>query len=212
MDPEKARRAELMAMLEKRFMCFQEVTLRHAMLSRYCIRADVVAIPLDQKYFPYAIAFEVKLPNADQWNFATWSKAMHQASDYVYATIEPQHGSPALAQFVGRRIAGAFIFPSPDCYPRGGRRGAEFVREGDEQMIAGALQLTLHFRVGHAGWQPTGIGPRLVMSFGPNEVWRSDVGFCGTDLLAGKRRIGSQKIDVFAELDGIGRAAALEID
>jgi len=137
---------------------------------------------------------------------------MHQASDYVYATIEAQSGPPPLHQFVGRRMAAAFIFPSPACYPRGGHRGAEFVREEDEQLIAGALQLALHFRVGHVGWQPTGIGPRLVMSFGPNEVWRSDVGFSGTGLLTGKRNVGSQKIDVFAELDGIGRAAELELD
>jgi hypothetical protein len=160
-----------------------------------------------------AIGFEVKLPDAEKWNFATWAKAMQQAADYVYATIEPQKGGPPeLRQFVGRRIAAAFIFPSPACYPRGGRRGAEFVRDGDEQLIAGALQLALHFRVGHAGWQQTGIGPRLVISFGPNEVWRNDVGFCGTGLLAGKRTIGSQKIDVFAELDGVGRAAALDVD
>jgi hypothetical protein len=209
MDIEKPRRTELIEALQDHFLCFEEVTLRHALFSKYCVRADVVAIPLDQQYFPYALAFEVKQPNAVTWNYATWSIALHQAADYVYSSIEPQPSQPHLGQFRGRRISGAFIFPSPVFDRRGGET---LSRSGEEQLISGALQLALHFRVGHAGWEQTGKGRRFKLSFGLNEVWRSDCGFCftATGLITGKRSIGAKKIDIFSELDGIGAAVAFE--
>ncbi len=41
---------------------------------------------------------------------------------------------------------------------------------------------------------------------GPNDVWRSDVGYTGQaeGLIKGKRTVGSQRVDILRELDGIG--------
>lgn len=205
MDIEKARRAELMAALGDQFVCFEEVTLTHAMFTRHKVRADVVAIPLDERLAGYAFAFEVKEPT-QAWNYAAWSGAIRQASDYVYAKIDPV--APAV-QFAGRRIAGAFMFPSPPYNPHGmPMEPTPFVRPGEEQMVSGQFHLALHFRVGRAFWETTRRGPRFNLSFGPNPVWDSERGLWhhGVNLIAGKRTLGSGKIDVKAELDGWGPA------
>lgn len=207
MDIEKARRAELIDALGDHFICFEEVKLRHALMSKHCVRADVVAIPIEETFWGFAIAFEVKEPSYKRRNAAQWIQSLRQASDYVYASIEPEKRNDNLAGHIGRRIAGAFVFPAPAF---GGREivTPETELAQDERVfMAGAMQLGLHFRIGGAGWEQTGIGPRFRLMFGLNEVWRSDCGFChsGPGLLSGKRTLGSQKVDVMTELDGIGR-------
>jgi len=202
MDVEKKHRAELIRALDSHFVCFEEVKLRHALMTKHCIRADVIAIPTDQKFWGFAIAFEVKEPTSKYRNAADWIQTLRQASDYVYASIEPEKRDDNLASYVGRRVAAAFVFPAP----KYALVGTEHEKPGDARFLAGAMQLGLHFRVGGADWESTGIGPRFRLMMGPNEVWRSDCGFChtGPGLLSGKRTLGSRKVDVMAELDGIG--------
>jgi len=209
MDVEKNRRAELIEVLSGHFICFEEVDLRHALMTKHCIRADVVAIPNEPKFWGFAIAFEVKEPTSKYRNSADWIQSLRQAADYVYASIEPKNRADNLSSHFGRRIAAAFLYPVPSYMPNireVTQADAELV-EKDDRFLAGAMQLALHFRVGGASWEQTGIGPRFRLIFGPNEVWRSDCGFChsGPGLLSGKRTLGSRKVDVMAELDGIGQ-------
>ncbi|RWP46877.1 hypothetical protein [Mesorhizobium sp.] len=204
MDIEKERRADLIAGLGEQFRCFEEVTLTHATFTRRKIRADVIAIPVDDRLADYALAFEVKEPS-QAWNYSDWSHAIRQASDYVYGKIDPV--APA-AKYAGRRIACAFMFPSPPYNPHGlPMAPTPFVRPGLEQMVSGQFHLALHFRVGRAFWETSKLGRRFALSFGPNPLWDSEHGFLdrGLSLIAGKRTLGSGKIDVKAELDGWGR-------
>lgn len=211
MDVEKERRAELVAALGEQFICFEEVALRHPLFSKHRVRADIVAIPLDKRLENYALAFEVKEPKHGYMNYASWSQAMRQAADYVYAKIEGRPNRPDLTPFIGRRISGAFLFPSPAWNPAGHVASLDdpFVRPGDEKIVTGAMHLALHLRVGRGFWEKRSAGRRFVLSFGPNEVWRSDSGFmeASIGLITGKRTLGSQKLDVMAELDGLGSNA-----
>lgn len=195
MDIEQARREELKNILSGHFACHEEVRLRHALFRTCRIRADIVAIPLDPKLAGYALAFEVKEPTSPNWQTKHWIHAMRQASDYLYAEIEPQPGIPG---GVGRRIAASFLYPSPPI-------SGIFSLDSCDEPLAGALLLALHFRVGHAHYDRKK-GDRFVLSFGPNEVWRSDIGFSAVaiGLLTGKRTVGSQRIDVLRSLKGYG--------
>lgn len=209
MDVEKKRRAELITALGSDFICFEEVKLRHAFMTKHCIRADVIAIPTQEEFWGFPIAFEVKEPDSKYRNSADWIQALRQTADYVYASIEPQKNSYDLSPYFGRRIAAAFLYPAP-IYLQGSQQIVPHdiaVAEHETRYIAGAMQMALHFRVGGGSWERTGIGPRFRLLMGPNEIWRSDCGFChsGPTLLSGRRRLGSRKVDVMAELDGIGR-------
>lgn len=194
MDIERDRRAELVAALSGHFLCYEEVTLRHPLLTSHLVRADVVAIPIDPEFWNYPLAFEVKEPDGKNRSAAAWLQAFTQAADYVYGAIEKKQSNASLSSRAGQRIAAAFVYPG---YQRAGSDTAD-----DACFISGALQLGLHFRVGSASWEKTGIGPRLRLLLGPNEVWRTDCGFChsGPALLRGRRRIGSKSVDAIALL------------
>jgi hypothetical protein len=196
MDVEKNRRSELVDALRDHFICYEEVSLRHPLLTKYCVRADVVAIPTDRSFWNFPIAFEVKEPNSKDRSAAAWLQAFSQAADYVYGAIEARERADNLSHHTGQRIAAAFVYPG---YQRNGSDTAD-----DARFISGAMQLGLHFRVGSASWEKTGIGPRLRLLLGFNEVWRTDCGFChsGPSLLNGKRRLGSRRINAIAELGG----------
>lgn len=207
MDVEKERRAELMKALRNDFLCFEEVDLRHSLFIKHVIRADIVAIPLDDRFAGYALAFEVKEPKVKRRNYADLIQTLRQAADYVYAKIEPRTSIGSLEQFRGRRIAAAFLYPSPSV--------SEYLRDDrGRHIVLGALQLGLHFRVGHAQWETTGLGARFKLRFGLNEIWRSDVGFChtGPTLLTGKRSVGSARVNVLTELDGFGTDLSFLVD
>jgi hypothetical protein len=202
MDVERERRQELMAALGEGFEFFEEATLRHATFTGRKVRADIVAVPRDNRLSGYAFAFEVKEPK--DGHYAFWSRTVRQAADYVYASVE---ASGSAGRYAGRRIAGAFVFPAPPYDPTGLKGIASpFVRRGEEAMVSGIFHLALHFRVGRAFWQEP--KRRFCLSFGPNTVWESDCGFRiqGFGLITGERSLGSRRIDVRTELDGWGPA------
>lgn len=202
MDVEKARRNELMMALGSSFDCFEEVILRHPTFQNHTIRADLVAVPVDSRFNNYALAFEVKNATPD-WSAIEWCEAIKQASDYVYATIEPNQAS--LEAFSGRRISASFIFPAPP-YDRFGTHsdGRGVIRENEVTVATGALHLALHFRVGRAYWWGVSSGQIFSLSLGPNLIWDAKNGFrkAYIGLVTGKRSIGSQMIDVMKELSG----------
>lgn len=207
MDIEKQRRAELIGELEADFYCFEECDLRHGLFPDIRQRADVVAVSKEEAFQRYLLAFEVKEP-ATAWNYARWNQAIRQAADYVYSDAGL---CPCSELLRGGRVAGSFLFPAPPYDPLGRRPSGPYIRESEVLNIAGAFHLALHFRVGHAFREQTRFGPRFVLAFGPNEVWRSGSGFTGQaeGLLGGSRTIGSRKIDVFREINERARAALL---
>lgn len=194
MDVEKERRNELIRALSADFVCFEEVRLQHFTFPRISVRADIVAVPLTPEYRGYAFAFEVKQPS-ERWQYKDWSKTIRQASDYVYGKILPD---PRLSGHVGRRIACSFVYPAP-----------EYIRSKpteEDSIIVGIFHLAIHFRVGRAFTDNSRRTTRFCLTMGPNEVWRSDVGYTGQapGLIKGLRTVGSQRVDVLRELDGMG--------
>lgn len=201
MDVERDRRRELIDALSSHFDCFEEVKLRHATFSRHFVKADVVAVPFDERLSRFAIAFEVKEPD-QTWHYAKWSQAARQAYDYVFASIEE---NSTASKYAGRRISGAFLFPSPPYSPEGkGKDNSLLLRPENEELFAGIMHLGLHLRVGYAHWNEKLTKPRFTLRFGPNPVWDQLVGFKdqGINLLSGTRPLGSRRIDFAAELDG----------
>src|SRR5579875_3575589 len=99
MDLEAPLRRELIAALEPAFLCFEEVEIEHPILSGLSVRADVVAVPVDRQFWAHALAFEVKCYD-DSADYAKWSAAIRQASDYVLGKVR----SPD-AVLAGRRIS-----------------------------------------------------------------------------------------------------------
>ncbi len=207
MDNERQLRAELMDGLSVGFECWEHIPLRHAIFQKRVLTADVVAIPREPEYCGLTFAFEVKNPPALEGSEKTydasyWASAIHQASDYVYATLEPR---PEQIFLKGRRISSAFVFPTTWL------SGLEMRRAEPEQHDAlmrsyGAFELGVHYRVGKARWDTYqgGRARRLDLWLG-GDVWRSDVGFKphALGILKGKRRIGSQKLDILKELVGV---------
>jgi hypothetical protein len=203
MDVEKENRCNLISALGDEFECYEEVPVEHVIFKHRAVRPDIVAVPRDLRLSRYALAFEVKRPNTT-WNYADWSQAIRQASDYVYGRIGPK--APC-ADLVGRRIAAVFMFPCPPVDPEGRLLDkGPFVRPDCSVVVTGVFHLALHFRIGRALWRTTRHGQEFSLCFGPNEVWNSRKGFKnqGINLLTGSRTIGSQRMDVAAELDGIG--------
>jgi hypothetical protein len=204
MDVEREQRRALIDALGEEFDCFEEVPLRHAIFSKRMVRADLVAVPRDTRLASYAFAFEVKQPD-QTWDYSRWSQALRQASDYIYGAITPQ-GSAAI--YAGRRISAAFMYPSPPLDPEGRLpdKGL-YVRPDTSVMVTGLFHMALHLRVGRAHWETDSKGKRVfALNFGPNPVWCSKKGFRdqGLHLVAGKRTLGSQRIDIRKELDGWG--------
>lgn len=158
------------------------------------LRADLIAIPKDDKFCEQLFAFEVKIPDGT-WHYAHWSDTIRQAENYVYGLIDSSH------VMGGRFVTAAFVYPFPDIFGPC-RDDPPIIRAGDEPMLQGALNLALHLRVGRAFSDFHHRAPRFTLAFGPNEVWREDVGFLpgGTGLLKGRRRFGSRKVDVLKEL------------
>lgn len=203
MDVEKEYRAELIGALGSAFECFEEVPLEHPLFRGRKVRADLVAIPVDPRLSGYALAFEVKRPDRT-WDYSKWSGAIRQASDYVYGRIAP--AGPARA-FAGRRIAAAFMFPSPPLNTEGRLTDTgPFVFPASSVMVSGLFHMALHFRVGSAYWETIGRERNFCLTFGPNPVWDTRRGLRtqGINLIAGSRTLGSQRIDWKAELDGLG--------
>jgi hypothetical protein len=193
-DVEKATRVELITALSSEFDCFEEVNIEHFAFSRHRVRADVVAFPRDVRFAEYALAFECKIPK-ESWQDKHWAYAARQASDYNFGRIVRDR---RFQQFENRRIAASFLFPSP--------RMSMVTGDANDASTFGIMLLALHFRVGRAFWEQRKNGKRFVVAFGPNEIWRSDTGYAhvADGLIKGKRTLGSQKIDVIQELDGIG--------
>ncbi len=203
MDVELEQRKALIAALGDQFECFEEVPLQHAIFTRRHIRADIIAVPKDERLSSYAFAFEVKLPDRS-WDYSRWSNALRQASDYIYGAITPD--GPA-RRYAGRRISAAFMYPSPPLDPEGRLPDkGPYVRPDTSVMVTGVFHMGLHLRVGRAYWEHHKNGQRFRLSLGPNPVWCSQQGFRdqGLNLVAGKRALGSGRIDVSAELDGWG--------
>ena len=200
MDIEKSIRFELMAALEGDFLCYEEVRLKHPLFPTHIVRADVVAIPLDEDFHDITLAFEVKAPT-QEWNFADWCECIQQASDYVLGRVTA-NGPTALAS---RRVNAAFLYPAPP-YVRA-CKGQVLNREIEHSlMLTGAMHLSSHRRVGSCSVKQYQDRTKAELSIGPGEIWNSDRGWFSQarGVLAGKRRVGSQKINVLAELDGCG--------
>ncbi|MCW2273198.1 hypothetical protein GJ654_03695 [Rhodoblastus acidophilus] len=203
MDVEKGLRAELIAALSIGFDCWEHVPVRHVVFTDHVLVADVVAIPHDQDFSGLTFAFEVKNPTVKKVREPPyWTRAIHQAADYVYAT--PEAGS-GIEQLAGRRISCAFIFPTnvlanPDI------RTCGYDEVSDYNRIQGAFEVAVHSKVGKARWEKAGRVEkgRLDLWLG-NDVWRSDVGFRthAPGILRGKRALGSRQVDILGELDGI---------
>lgn len=198
MDIEKERRAELIAGLGEHFACYEHVRLRHPIFQRFTLECDVLAVPRDAAWRGLTFAFEVKLPEAKmllQPKF--WTRAIKQASDYVYSEVV----APSHSGLNGRRVSAAFLFPGP----------AELVLNAGllgptRDELRGVFEVANHFRVGRANWVPVGRNPqgRMSIEMGVN-IWRSDMGFKQTaqGVLRGRRPFGSQQVDLLAELSGV---------
>lgn len=202
MDIEAVKRKELITALQPDFICFEEVPLNPALLPGRILRADVVAIPIEEQYWAYTIAFEVKAFD-DLLDCSKWCDAIKQASDYVYAKTT---NNDLASLLYGRRICASFVYPAPLFRPYV-PIGSDVGMAGKEVMISGAFSAALHFRVCRAHWHERRPGQHeLMLTMGPNELWRQNSGFTGqaTPLLTRKRKLGSQMIDVLAELDGVG--------
>ena len=204
MDNEKELRSELMAALSAAFTSWEHVPVRHAVFVSKVLVTDVIAVPLDPEYAGLTFAFEVKNPLA--WSgpkahldVPHWTRAIHQAADYVYATLEPR---PGFERLHGRRVSIAFVYPTT-CVNRGipGNNEAEYLNR-----IWGAFEAGVHSRVGKASWEKVGNRERgrLDLWLGA-DIWRSDKGFRtnAPGVLRGKRPLGSQQVDVLRELRGI---------
>jgi hypothetical protein len=201
MDPEKALRQCLIKHLEQSFVCFEEVYVRSALFPRHRLRIDVLAIPLDPKFFDLPIAFEVKNVKSNrEFHYAEWSPAIKQAADYVYAAIEPGGRTQG---FVGRRIVASFVFPAP---PFELGHGTELDCDTLHKILTtGAFHAASYFRVGAARLETGKNSKQMVsLSFGPSRVCIEGKGWEGTagNHLCNKRKLGSQQINVLAELDG----------
>jgi len=168
----------------------EEVPLRHALFQKHVIRCDVLAIPLDARFSGLTLAFEVKEPQHPE-DTSFWKRAIRQASDYVYATVEPQRGFEHLS---GRRVSSSFVYPYmlPDGM--------------NHRSIANYFDLATYLRVGRA-FHESGRRERLALYLG-NRVWRSDQRFASKaeGELLGKRQIGSRQVDLLCELDGINHS------
>lgn len=185
MDLEKPVRIELASYLESGFDVYEEVWLRHALFRERRLRCDLLAIPHDPDMADIILAFEVKYIE-DKWDSAFFCKAVNQASDYIYATIEPN-----LPEHAGKRVLAAFVFPWAGCRNSGG-----------DNLLRGIARM--------AGYHRVGIGVR------PGDGWRknfmlecnADI-WCGPNrwfvqarhILAGKRQIGSTKFSILEELE-----------
>jgi len=202
MDIEADRRKELIHSLGDEFLCEEEVGLFHPIFRTLKVRADVLAIPTDERFWGCLLAFEVKEPK--DWNYAKWCKAIHQATDYVYATVEDNE---RLGHFTQRRVAASFVYPSPPYAPYDGSgKTCNLIRDRDIKIVSGAFSLAARFRVGRAIQSNIKCGDGMMLSFGPNLIWESGKGFTAAaeKLLTNKRPVGSKNVDVFQELDGIG--------
>ncbi len=195
MDLEASFRRDLIHGLGSSFLCFEEVELEHAVLPGVSVRADVIAIPIDQAFWRHALAFEVKSYN-ETAEYARWSAAIRQASDYVYGMIRSDNHI-----LHGRRVSASMIYPSPDYLPYLPRQDVP-PDISNRIMIAGAFHCAMHSRVGRAHKSAK---EGLSLIFGPNEFWTAKRGFTtqATNLLQNKRPVGSRKIDVSTVLNGL---------
>jgi hypothetical protein len=194
MDIEAGLRRELIDSLHDSFLCFEEVEIEHPMFSNLKLRADVVAVPIDERFWGHALAFEVKCFD-ETADYADWSGAVKQASDYVLGRIRSDNHN-----LLGRRVSAAFVYPAP--------RDQPYVPKSNwppdismQVMTAGVFHCAIHWRVGRAHRSER---DGLVLSFGPNELWTRRWGFSGQSqaLLTNRRRIGSRGVDICAMLDG----------
>ena len=195
MDLEAPYRRELIGALGPAFLCVEEIDIEHPILLGLIIRADVVAIPVEQKFWAHALAFEVKCYDHSA-GYSKWSAAIRQASDYVLGKVRST--SQVLA---GRRISASLLYPAPRYLPYVPRQNApEDV--SNLVMVAGAFHCASHSRVGRASRSEK---EGLTLSFGPNEFWTARRGFTAQakNLLVNKRPIGSRNVDVCTILDGL---------
>lgn len=194
MDIEAPLRRKLIGSLEGSFLCFEEVEIEHPLFSGVLLRADVVAVPLEDHLWGHALAFEVKA-YPETAPYAKWSAATKQASDYVFGHIKDERQN-----LTGRRVSAAFVYPAPGYQPFVPRQSAP-PDISNQVMIAGIFHCALHWRVGRAHHSAR---EGLSLDFGPNELWTSRRGFSGQAeaLLKNKRRVGSRSVDVCGLLDG----------
>jgi hypothetical protein len=193
LDYEREQRDRLKRLLGDAFVCFEEVQLAHPILDAK-VRADLIALPVEPDFSHLAFAFEVKIPKSD-WEFKDWTATIKQASSYVWARVDAQN-SPTVPN--GRVVSAAFIFPAPylgstishdehihPCY-----------RDYDREPLRGALDLAIHFRVGSARIDRN-TNSLIELRMGSNSLWTSRSGFKAQarNLLLGKQRIGSRKLD-----------------
>lgn len=182
MDPERETRQELIRLLGPAFSCSEEARLRTP--SSHDVRCDVLAIPRDAAFAGHPLAFECKRPSQD-WHYAPWAKAIHQASDYVGAEVVGTGGV----------VSAAFLFPAPMAAPNpGGMLESELVRPGYELAVAGMFHLALFYRVGRAGWKTLTNVSQFCLALGPNEIWKERPGFTrnAQNLLLEGRPVGSR--------------------
>lgn len=198
MDVEAAHRHELIRLLGSSFMCFEEVEIEHPTLATLLIRADVVAIPIQEEFWCHALAFEVKCYDSSA-DYAKWSATIKQALDYVLGRI--RSNDQVLS---GRRISASLVYPAPVYLPYIPKTDAP-PDISNRIMITGAFHCAMHLRVGRAHRSER---DGLSLSFGPNEFWTTRRGFTAQaqNLLKNKRSVGSRGVDVCAILDGLDSA------
>lgn len=191
---ERILRDRLRQRLEAAFETFEEVPVRHALFRHRRLRADVLAIPRDERFSDIALAFETK--GDPDWDKPRWARALKQASDYVLATVEPE-----VAAHAGKRVMATFVFPAPPWVTGDALDGRGPV-DGRAAFLSGMAQMAAFHRVGMAKFSPELQGRPLILSFGPNEVWLSTTGWrsAARDLLVGRRQIGSQRFAILDEL------------
>ena len=194
MDVEAAHRQQVLELLGPAFLCFEEVDVEHPLFEGLMLRADVIAIPVEEELWGHALAFEVKTYGQDA-DYAKWSGAVKQASDYVLGSLRSKN------QVVeGRRVSAAFVYPAPKYQPYVPRENPP-ADISQQVMIAGVFHCAIHWRVGRAFHSER---DGFSLSFGPNELWTTRRGFSGQAkaLLKNKRRVGSRSVDICARLDG----------
>ena len=184
MDIEKKLRDELCERLSSSFLTEQEVSIDTLNGDR--LRADVVALPLDEEFANTLLAFEVK--TASSRNFNKWTHVFKQAADYVGARVTK-------GEWCDREIAAAFVFPAPPYIPTEiPLEQSDYWRSDEAKELSGVMHMASLFKAGAANIRPRQPRKGLNLSFGPNTLWNEHKGWFvqGKSLLSSKR-LGSGK-------------------
>ena len=187
---EDEMRSELKLLLRDHFHLFEEVTVEHALFRRRRLRCDLVAIPRDDDFADLTIAFETKPLRSDCVDSTNYQvDAVRQAQDYVLSRIVDDRVD--LEGLRGRRILACHLYPTPP---------------HEDTYLRGMMALAGTNRVGRVvcGANENNRATRLSSLWAAGCFWeRGKFTPHARGILAGKRKIGSQKFSILDELSAL---------